>query len=204
MPGLIEALKDEQTDVRLHAITALGELGDARATQPLVLALKDSEPRVRGRAASALGEIRDRATVEALIPLVRDSNVDVRRRAIRALAEIRDANAIPALTAALKDDDAGVRRAAVMALAELGGGDDPEHSRATQIHGPTPIPIRIRTPIRNHGRARLLVGAADRVSQLARSLCVADGSPHGRERPGRGSERKANRRRARHASSPRT
>jgi len=44
---LIRALRDENRYVRWGAAGALGELGDARAVQPLVEALKDEDWNVR-------------------------------------------------------------------------------------------------------------------------------------------------------------
>ena len=40
MEPLIAALKDENPGVRTEAAKALGEIGDARAVQPLIEALK--------------------------------------------------------------------------------------------------------------------------------------------------------------------
>ncbi|RLI75930.1 HEAT repeat domain-containing protein, partial [Archaeoglobales archaeon] len=44
---LIKALKDEDSDIRLVAAAALGEIGDERAVEPLIKALKDEDSDVR-------------------------------------------------------------------------------------------------------------------------------------------------------------
>ena len=58
MPALIEALKDEDWDIRVTAAYALGEIGDQRALKPLTAALKDLNAGVRKTAARAIGKLR--------------------------------------------------------------------------------------------------------------------------------------------------
>ncbi len=52
---LLSALKDEQESLRQATIWALGQIGDTRATNPLIEALKDKQWKVREIAAEALG-----------------------------------------------------------------------------------------------------------------------------------------------------
>ena len=65
--GLIEAL-DYKKDpgVRGSASIALGQIGDARAVEPLIVALKDKKLDVRTRAARALVQIGDARAVHQL------------------------------------------------------------------------------------------------------------------------------------------
>ncbi len=59
--GLVQIIQDpDHADVRESVIVALGELGDPRAIQPLVLALLDTENTVRNAASSALYKINRR------------------------------------------------------------------------------------------------------------------------------------------------
>jgi len=55
--GLIKALKYNDAKVRYDAATALGELGDLRATEPLIHALMDRFSLLRSRTADALKKI---------------------------------------------------------------------------------------------------------------------------------------------------
>ena len=55
---LIQALKDEEGDVRLIAAGALGHIGDAKAVEPLTKALKDKKKKVREAAKEALEKIK--------------------------------------------------------------------------------------------------------------------------------------------------
>ena len=56
--ALAGRLTDVHPEVRDRSASALGEIEDAAAVEPLVKALQDSDARVRARAAWALGEIR--------------------------------------------------------------------------------------------------------------------------------------------------
>lgn len=55
--ALIEALKDENNEVRKQAAISLGEIKTPHAVEPLIATLKDEDPEVRKAAAWALGEI---------------------------------------------------------------------------------------------------------------------------------------------------
>ena len=131
--GLIKALgykKDE--DVREAAAKALGEIGDARAVEPLIAAsLQDKGSvgdvkygfsgvsyRVRPAAAKALVSIGVPA-VQPLIAALGDGDEDVRRAAAGALGQIGDPRAVEPLIAALRDKNSDVRRRAAEALGKL-------------------------------------------------------------------------------------
>jgi HEAT repeat protein len=53
----VAALKDSEAEVRGQAAFALGEVGDATASEALLAALKDTEAEVRRQAAFALGQL---------------------------------------------------------------------------------------------------------------------------------------------------
>jgi len=59
--ALAMAVKDEDENVRLHAVQALAGLGGSEAVDALTQALKDTSPDVRAEAAQALGAIAHRA-----------------------------------------------------------------------------------------------------------------------------------------------
>lgn len=56
--GLINVLKDVDSDVRLDAALALGEIWDKRAVEPLTQALKDKDESVQKAAKKALDKIK--------------------------------------------------------------------------------------------------------------------------------------------------
>jgi len=118
--GLVKALgwrKDQH--VRGAAATALGQLGDPRAVNPLIRALNDSDGGVRGATATALGQIGDTHAVNPLITVIQNDEWSVREAAVAALGNI-GAHAVGPLIAALHDQDEYVRRAAAEALGQIG------------------------------------------------------------------------------------
>jgi HEAT repeat protein len=119
--GLIKALryvKDEK--VRLAAAGALGDIGDARALDPLVAVLQDPDPLVRAVAASALGRIGDARALDPLVAVLQDPDPSVRQAAVHALGKMGDARAVKPLTKVLKDHSHEVQQSAVEALMKLG------------------------------------------------------------------------------------
>ena len=103
---LIEGLKDENFQVRLHSVQALGGitsdyptgrswLQDSRPVPGLIALLKDKDRAVREDAAIALGMIGDPSAVPALIEALQDGQVKV--RAIMALGMIGDRSAVEPL-----------------------------------------------------------------------------------------------------------
>ncbi|WP_271251760.1 HEAT repeat domain-containing protein [Pseudanabaena sp. Chao 1811] len=100
---LISALKYDITAVRLWAASALGQLGDLEAIEPLVEALtKDAVSAVRGNCAWSLGKL-----------------IVQKRREFDTQDEIYH-DAVDALIYALDDDDLSVQTDARNALRKLG------------------------------------------------------------------------------------
>lgn len=58
--GLINALKNEDSDVRKNAAFDLGGIGDKRAVEPLTQALKDKDESVQMAARMALDNIKQK------------------------------------------------------------------------------------------------------------------------------------------------
>ena len=108
---LIESLKDENFQVRLHSVQALGGitsdyptgrswLQDSRPVPGLIALLKDKDRAVREDAAIALGMIGDPSAVPALIVAMQDGSIRV--RAIMALGMIGDTRAVEPLIRVLE------------------------------------------------------------------------------------------------------
>jgi len=145
---LLERLKDQNrdNDARQHAAAALGQIGDARAVEPLVAALEDADPDVRWAVAKALETLgwqpvdkthrarhavalRDWATAVALgaaavAPLVTALqggwHRDVVMAAAHALGTIGDGRAVEPLVEWLQAWGTDKRVAAAEALGQLG------------------------------------------------------------------------------------
>ncbi len=88
LSALIEALKDEDSEVRWRAALALGKIGDKSAVPVLIKSLKDERFVVRYSAAEALGRIGDASAVPALIKALMDEDDFVRLRTAKVLGKI--------------------------------------------------------------------------------------------------------------------
>lgn len=90
VPDLIEALQDEESQVRWYAAWALTKMGlEAKAAVPaLIEALQDEQGEVRQLAAKALSRMGAEFEIPASVleEAVTDTEKDVRRFAQRALA----------------------------------------------------------------------------------------------------------------------
>jgi HEAT repeat protein len=129
---LTALLMDEDSDVRVHAATALGWVGGQDAVQPLMVALLDSNPYVRRYAARAMCWVVDESAIEGLIAALKDDDAYVRRYAARALGWSQDSSAIrPLLDLLLIEENNDVREYTLTALEDLG-------ERNVQVERPVP------------------------------------------------------------------
>ena len=100
---LIPMLRDEDSQVRMKAATALAGDGGFRAVEPLIDALEETESLVQTDAIRSLGRIGDERAVEPLIALLEDERESTQTQAARALGEIGDDRAVKPLLRALRD-----------------------------------------------------------------------------------------------------
>lgn len=103
--ALLQAVDDENKNVRVEAIYTLGVVGSGgqiklsdAAVGKLLKALDHYDPAVRAGAARVVGRLQVPSAGDALLKAVNDSNADVRYASMRALGEIREVRAIQALT----------------------------------------------------------------------------------------------------------
>jgi HEAT repeat protein len=117
IPGLIQALDDEDREVRREAIHALARVG-LPTVKPLVSIFKEGGPVGRHSAMEALWMIGGPA-VGPVIDLLGDPLPDVRKRAVILLGEIGERSAIDPLTRTLSDEEREVRKEAFEALEKI-------------------------------------------------------------------------------------
>jgi HEAT repeat protein len=108
---LLNALADKNRSerVRSGAARALGNMGDSRATQPLIAIIQDvaEDLGLRRVAAFYVGRTGDRGATRPLISLAQDTKADLmlRRNAILGLEWLSDADSFDALVSLLHDPD---------------------------------------------------------------------------------------------------
>ena len=109
---LVEALNDNESEVRANAAYTLAKIRDKRATEALIQSLKDPDPgikdaggTVRQYAATALGEIGDNRATQPLIEAIQsEENWSARIYMIEALGKIGDPRAISYLKSIIETD----------------------------------------------------------------------------------------------------
>ena len=149
VPALIQAVKD---GVGRHGGTPallLGNIGDARALNPIMEALKSDyqEPKPRGhwwgqggrhaQAALALGRLGDRRAVDCLKEALLSNSAIVRGNAAWALGEIGDPTAVAPLQKAASDQPAPVGGAKPI------GKKAREALQKIRVFGPTTLPATV-------------------------------------------------------------
>ena len=120
IPGLLEALKDLDVDVRRNAATILSKVSSEAAIPGLLDALKDPSHYVRLNAATALWKVGSEAAIPGLLQALQDQNISVRISAAQALQGLGGKAIIPGLLQALQDQNIDVRSHAAKGLGNLG------------------------------------------------------------------------------------
>lgn len=138
VPGLLDALNDEDARLRAAAAKALGQIRDAAAVPDLLRVMNtDSDGNIRWLASGALSQIGE-AAVPGLAAALQDENWKVRRSAAEALSAMREPTALPALCDAMTDRNDVVRQAVANALENMGAMAVPRlaemlHSRDANV-----------------------------------------------------------------------
>jgi len=134
VPSLVKNLNDDNQQVRITVIDALGAIGHPASVEPLISALTNLPKTAKSRLqhsdyggeaaeyeslANALASLGSRAVVP-LLSLLGSENKEPRRWAAYALGKIKDPRAIDPLTGILEDSRSEVRKAVALALGEIG------------------------------------------------------------------------------------
>jgi len=120
VPGLIEALSDEDARIRSAAVKVLGEIGDPESVPSLLeIVNNERDGNIRWLATGSLNKMGP-AAVPGLVKALHDEDWKVRRSACEALWGMAEPTAVPALAEALCDRNDVVRQAAAGALEAMG------------------------------------------------------------------------------------
>ncbi len=121
--ALVAAMRDERAAVRRRAVESLGQIGDARAVDPLLALLREeADAEVRASAAEALGRMPD-GVIGPLVSMLKDDSPELRRTAAEALSATGNWRAIEPLIGALKGERVSVRTSVRDALRKLTNED---------------------------------------------------------------------------------
>lgn len=121
VPVLVQQLQSDDCEIRRAAITALGRLGDRRATPELIALLGNEEARdVWVAVAGALAKLGDLRAFEALLARLGDADAAVRQAAIGALNSIGHPDMCGRIAALLDDTDPHLRESAVRVAGYFG------------------------------------------------------------------------------------
>ena len=108
---LIEQLRAEDLEVRRSAVVALGRIGDAKATNPLLELLHEDALAIE--TANALAQIADSRAVDGLLGLLGNDDASIRQAAVNALNSLGQWSLSERIIPLLHDPDPNVRESAV-------------------------------------------------------------------------------------------
>ena len=125
-PRLLQAVEEEDDDVRIAALELLTELGDRTVLPQARAFLAKSSMKIRRQVVITLGRLRDTEAVPVLCKLL-EGDAELLLPAIAALGEIGDKRAVPALCAVLgskrSESDSDLARSAVRSLGQIGDAE---------------------------------------------------------------------------------
>lgn len=116
--ALVEALSDQERNVRKFAIILLGNLRDPRTIEELGMAVYDLHHEVSRAAAEALAKF-GAPVVGVLSEALSHPEAAVREHAVMGLGKIRNENVAPLLIEMLGDPERMVRKQALLSLSVL-------------------------------------------------------------------------------------
>jgi HEAT repeat protein len=121
LPALFAAARNAEKSVRLTAIRAVAELGNASASPVLVELLGDADKDIAPAAQESLASIPGREVDAAILKMLADGAAPRRINAMELVVRRRMTSTIPALFDAAGSADPKIRTTAVKTLGELAG-----------------------------------------------------------------------------------
>lgn len=142
---LVKIIEDKSQDkgMRMYACEALGDIGDAKAIEPLKAIFIEDDALIKSYAAAALSKFKVPEVAGLLIQGLKDANWKVRVTAARGLAEVKASEALDILMyKAEKDPVNDVREESIKALGELGKGEGYNLLKTMYAEDKQPLNIR--------------------------------------------------------------
>ncbi len=167
---LVRAAQTAEPPGRVHAIRALGHLGDTGAHETILAALTDTSLVVREEAVRAVVRSFDTGS---LVEALDHGEAGIRRAAARACGMRKEARAVSRLVESLRDDNSYVRENAAWALGEIGD---------TSAVSPLTAALTDRISFVRHNAAEALGKIEDPRAMGPLSLARKDESDYVRER----------------------
>jgi len=116
---IIDALSDEDEEVRRLAVIALGKLQCLKSLSLLKKSIKDSSEKVRATAIKVLWETNKKVDINIFIEALKDQKPKVRQIACEILGELKSTEAIIPLKKLLEDNYSEVREEAIKAVEKI-------------------------------------------------------------------------------------
>jgi HEAT repeat protein len=121
LPALLAAARTGEKPVRLAAIRAVAEFGNASALPVLVELLSDADKEIAALAQESLGSLPGREVDDAVIKMLSNGPAERGMIAMDLIVRRRMTSAVPALFDAAQGSDPKIRIAAVKKIGELAG-----------------------------------------------------------------------------------
>ena len=121
LPALLGLAKAGDKAVRVAAIQAIIEIGNAGAVEPLIVLLKDPDAEVAQAATAGLAGLPGAEVDKAVIRLLDSPDPALKLKMVDMVQQRRIASALPVLLKLMDDKDAAMRMAAITGYASLAG-----------------------------------------------------------------------------------
>lgn len=139
VPIILQACRDENVDVRMHAFYAIGRVDprEEGVVAAVLVGVSDTSVEVRRAVTASMGTFDPfpNTCVPYLVRLLVDPDEKVRTLAFSALSDLREGGAVGALMRGMDSKDADMRLAVINVLAQIGSSAKlalPKLKRAAQ------------------------------------------------------------------------
>lgn len=123
MPPLLAAARSGLMPVRVAAVRAATEIGDASAVPVLVQLLDDPDKEMAAIAQESLAALPGKEADAAIMAMFNSDNTEKRLTALDMIGRRRMVSSVPALLKATRDNDPKVRQAATRMAGEMAGAE---------------------------------------------------------------------------------